>query len=66
MGEQDDLDLVAKEYMATREVIVNWLMELPACPPDAKMASLERWAEKLMARLASHDPPILFTMEERT
>lgn len=52
----DHMNDVAREWLAAREVIIRFLAELR---PDHDRATLEHNAAALLARLASHEPPIL-------
>lgn len=52
----DNMDQVAREWLASREVIIRFLKELR---PDMTQEQHEHNAAALIARLASHEPPIL-------
>jgi hypothetical protein len=56
----DPLDRVAREWLAARGVIIDFLRELR---PDLGRPELEHNAAALIARLASHEPPILLSQE---
>jgi hypothetical protein len=54
------LDRIAKEWRAAREVIASALGEWYGGSPDR----LQQRAAAIIARLAAHNPPILLEMEE--
>jgi hypothetical protein len=51
-----NMDEAAREWLAARQVIVDFLRELR---PDLFYAEAEHNAAALLARLANHEPPIL-------
>ena len=53
----NQLDRIAKEWLAARDVIANALRDWGVPQADAR-------AEAIIARLAAHKPPILLDMEE--
>lgn len=57
----NDMNRIAAEWLAARQVIMDCLQQLR---PDLSRASLEHNAAAIIARLASHDPPILLTMHD--
>jgi hypothetical protein len=54
----NQLDRIAKEWLAARFVISLALSEWGIPQADAR-------AEAIIARLASHDPPILLEMQDK-
>lgn len=52
----DDMNQVAAEWLAAREVIIGFLAELL---PGMGRQHLEHNAAAVIARLAGHDPPFL-------
>jgi hypothetical protein len=56
----DSLGRISHEWLAAREVIIVFLRELR---PDLGRRELEHNAAALIARLASHEPPILLSQE---
>jgi hypothetical protein len=52
---------VTREWLAARAVIVDFLRELR---PDMSEVHLEHNAAAIIARLASHEPPILIGFAE--
>ena len=57
------IDQVAREWLVARNVIADFLEELlsnPAWPRDVHEGN----AVAIIARLASHKPPILLTFED--
>jgi hypothetical protein len=55
----ETMDQVVREWLASREVIIRFLKEFR---PDMSQEHLEHNAAALIARLASHEPPILMQM----
>jgi hypothetical protein len=55
----ETMDQVAREWLASRDVIIRFLKELR---PDMSQEHLEHNAAALIARLAQHEPPILLEM----
>jgi len=55
----NQLDIIAKEWIAARQVIATALGEWYGGSPDR----LNQRAEAIIARLAAHKPPILLDME---
>ena len=64
-----DLDRIAAEWLAARNVIAQALDELVAISLREKVtagrALYERWASAIIARLASHQPPITLEMQPK-
>jgi hypothetical protein len=58
----NQLDRIAKEWLAAREVIAAALGQWYGGSPERLSAR----AEAIIARLAAHDPPILLEMEDET
>ncbi len=54
------LDQVAREWLAARDCIRDALFDADVCNKELA----ERIAEVVIARLASHDPPILLEMQK--
>lgn len=55
------MDKSAQEWLASRKVIVEFLRELN---PRMTQGHLEHNAAAIIARLASHDPPIMLKFPE--
>ena len=58
----NQLDRIAKEWLAARQVIATALGEWYGGSPERLQAK----ADAIIARLAAHDPPILLEMSEVT
>jgi hypothetical protein len=56
----NQLDRIAKEYLAARRIIATALGEWYGGSPERLNAK----AEAIIARLAAHDPPILLDMQD--
>jgi len=56
MATQQQLNRIAAEWLAARDVIAGCLVDITANP--------QHRAEAIIARLAAHDPPILLEMQE--
>jgi carbon storage regulator len=60
--EQDAMQAVAREWLASRKVIAEFLGELCQSASDE---TNEHNAAAILARLAAHNPPILTTMKPK-
>ncbi len=59
---QESMNEAAREWLASRAVIAAFLREMR---PDLSQAQIEHNAAAVLARLASHKPPILTSFADR-